>query len=277
MTGGGSAASVVVKLGGSVVDGEGLEAVLRGVARLHRRGFRCTVVHGGGPAVTRTLQELGVECRFVDGLRVTDAATMDIVEMVLSGRVGPRIVGRLRGLGVRAVGLSGVDGGLLTARPHPDAGRLGRVGEIAAVDPGPLHALASARLLPVVSPVSADDRGIAYNVNADRAASAIAVAMKADRLVIVTDVEGVRRSDGRPLASLTAAEARGLIDGGVATDGMVPKLRSCVDALERGLPEARLARVARAADLVTVALGRSAAGTVVRRAPSPAHPVGAGR
>lgn len=277
MTGGGSAASVVVKVGGSVVDGEGLDGVLRGVARLHRRGFRCTVVHGGGPSVTRTLEELGVECRFVDGLRVTDAETMDVVEMVLSGRVGQRIVGRLRALGVRAVGLSGVDGGLLTARPHPDAGRLGRVGEIVDVDPGPLHALASARLLPVVSPVSADARGVAYNVNADRAASALAVALEADRLVIVTDVEAVRRSDGRPLQSLTDAEARGLIDDGVATDGMVPKLRSCVDALEKGLPEARLARVECADDLVTVALGRSTAGTVIRCAPSPARPVGAGR
>jgi acetylglutamate kinase len=268
---------VVVKLGGSVIDGEGLDGVLRGVARLHRRGFRCTVVHGGGASVTRTLEELGVECRFVDGLRVTDAATMDVVEMVLSGRVGPRIVGRLRALGVRAVGLSGVDGGLLTARSHPDAGRLGRVGEIVAVDPAPLHALASARLLPVVSPVSADARGVAYNVNADRAASALAVALEADRLVIVTDVEAVRRSDGRPLESLTAAEARGLIDEGVATDGMVPKLRSCVDALEKGLAEARLARVERAGDLVSVALGRSTAGTVVRRAPSPVGAVGAGR
>ncbi|MFW6193464.1 MAG: acetylglutamate kinase, partial [Gemmatimonadota bacterium] len=134
MTGGASATSVVVKLGGSVLDGGALDAVLRGVARLHRRGFRCTVVHGGGPSVTRTLEELGVEPRFVDGLRVTDAETMDVVEMVLSGRVGPRIVGRLRALGVGAVGLSGVDGGLLTVRPHPDAGRLGRVGEVVSVD-----------------------------------------------------------------------------------------------------------------------------------------------
>lgn len=261
-------ASVVVKVGGSVVDGPGLDGVVEGVARLHRRGIRCTLVHGGGPFVTRALERLGVSTRFVDGLRVTGPASIEVIEMVLSGQVNPLIVGRLRAAGIRAVGVSGSDGGILTAAPHPDSGRLGRVGRIVDVDPSAVEALHASRFLPVVSPVSADAAGTSFNVNADRAAAALAVGLSADRLVIVSDVDGVLDGGGRRLERVSTDAARGLVDEGIALGGMVPKLRACLRALEAGLPEARLIGGGSAGRLVSAALGRGIGGTSITAAPA---------
>lgn len=258
-----SPVSVVVKVGGSVVAGAGLDGVLEGLARLHRRGIRCTLVHGGGPCVTRVLGRLGVETRFVDGLRVTDDASMEVTEMVLSGHVNQRIVGRLRAAGIRAAGLSGVDGGLLTAGPHPDAYRLGRVGRVVDVDPTILETLRASRFLPVVSPVCADGGGRSLNVNADGVAAALAVGLGADRLVIVSDVDGLLGEDGKRVERLSDVQAGDFVESGIARDGMVPKLEACVRALTSGLPEARLIRGGSAGGLVAAALGRGGGGTTL--------------
>lgn len=234
--------TVVLKLGGSVL-ADGLPAGLPGeLDRLRRNGARTVLVHGGGPEVSRVLARLGGSSEFVDGLRVTDGGDMDVVEMVLAGRVNKVIVRRLRRSGVPAVGIAGVDGLLLT-RPHPRADRLGRVGEVERVDPGLLETLLGAAYLPVVAPVGADAEGRSHNVNSDAAAAAVARAVGAERLVLVTDVPGILRGEEaaeEPIGQLSPEGARRLVSEGVVTRGMMPKVEACLAALEGGVRSAHV-------------------------------------
>ena len=199
-------------------------------------GVRVVLVHGGGKEITAWLGRMGVETTFQNGYRVTTGAAMDVAEMVLTGRVNQQVVMALRRLGVKAAGVSGKDGGILTAQPKDPA--LGQVGEITAADGALIELLLSGGYVPVISPVGAGENGESYNCNADDAACAVAQALKADKLVFLTDVDGIRmdqRNAKTAIPSLSAAEARDLLDNGLIQGGMAPKLKSCLRALEGGV------------------------------------------
>lgn len=231
--------TVVIKYGGSTLDASGVQdSILQDVAALRMLGARVVLVHGGGKNITALMRRMGVEARFEHGYRVTDEAALDCAEMALSAQVNKAVVTALAALGTAAVGISGKDGGLLTAVCKDAA--LGRVGEIAAVDTRLIDSLLDAGYLPVVSPVAAGTDGMGYNCNADDAACAVAAAMGADKLIFLTDADGVltdRNNETTRIASMDAARARELIDSGLIAGGMVPKVLSCVHAVEQGVGE----------------------------------------
>ncbi|HYM15071.1 MAG TPA: acetylglutamate kinase [Dehalococcoidia bacterium] len=245
-----SAAVTVVKLGGSTLGQH--DTSLRDIAAARRDGRQIVVVHGGGATVSDWLQRAGLEPRFVRGLRVTDAAALEIVVAVLAGLVNKQLVADLAALGAPAAGLSGADGLLLQARPH--AADLGFVGTIHHVDPRPLRDLLDRGYLPVVAPIAIEAEGAhaqLLNTNADTAAGEIAAALAAERLIFLTDVEGVLDGDRHLLGHLDAAEAAALIASGVASGGMIPKLEAavraavvgCATRIVNGRAEGVLARV----------------------------------
>ena len=232
--------TVVLKLGGAAMDDHALAVRLaEDISLLRLIGIRPLIVHGGGPQISDLSKRLGIEPVFVDGHRVTDAATLEVARMVLAGKVNQELVGLLNANGVTAVGLSGGDGRLLVARPRDGGGRdLGFVGEIEHVNVDLLSHLMDVSV-PVVATVATDLAGQAYNVNADLAASAIAVAIGAAKLLFVTDVAGVLR-EGELLSELTATECRALVAEGHADGGMLPKLEAAVAAVEGGVPRVHI-------------------------------------
>lgn len=259
--------TVVVKMGGRALSSGGGRGAVRDLALLHRSGVRLVVVHGGGAGVTRLAERLGREPRFVDGLRVTDERTLELAEMVLAGRVNKRLSGHLQGEGANAVGIAGLDGGLLRATPHPAAGTLGRVGEVEDVDPSLLRRLLDEGFLPVVAPVSGDAEGRSWNVNADAAAASLAGALGAEKLVVVTDVEGVYPADGSgdgPIPVLDPGRTRELIAQGAASEGMAPKLEACLSALENGVGTAHVVGGDAAHPVLVELLTDAGAGTMIR-------------
>lgn len=235
--------TVVIKYGGAAMTNEDLKAAVMGdIALLHYVGIKPVVVHGGGPEISAMCQQLGIEPRFVGGLRVTDEATMRVTEMVLT-QIGKGIAHLLGQKGTAAVGLSGKDGGLLTARKLQGEEDWGLVGEIATVNPTLLHSVAHQGFLPVVTPVAPDGEGNTYNVNADLAAAAIASALGAVKLLLLTDVPGVYRDfedENSLIESMTGEEAEGLISSGVVGKGMIPKLRCCIEAVSAGVGRAHI-------------------------------------
>lgn len=227
--------TLVVKLGGSTLGAH--DTSLADITLLRRLGVRVVVVHGGGAAISQWLARIGLEARFVSGLRVTDAPTLEIVCMVLAGKVNKELVAQLQALGAPAVGISGADGGLLRARLRdPD---LGFVGEVTNVDARPLAALLEAGFLPVVAPLALGEAGQLLNVNADTAAGDVARGLGAEQVVFLTDVPGVVGADGQTLPTLTAEQIGELRVSGVISGGMIPKVEACLHAL-RG---ARVAQV----------------------------------
>lgn len=230
-----SARTIVVKIGGSMAEDLASLAQMAGdLAAEASNGTRVALVHGGGKDINRNLQWLGQEPRFVDGLRVTDAAAMDVVEMTLSGRVNKMLARLLLAAGARPVGISGVDAGLFHATPLRADGALGQVGSVTSVDAAILETLWNGGFLPVVSPVSLGPDGGSWNVNADDAAAALASNLRADALVYVSDVPGVLE-DGRRIPSLDPSGVEDLVARGVASGGMIPKLRGCVQTLRAGV------------------------------------------
>lgn len=225
----------VVKFGGSLLSDEAARgAFLKQVAAL-RKKHPLVLVHGGGPEINAALEKMGVRSRWVDGRRVTDDAAMQVVEMVLSGQVNKRLVGELSALKVKAVGLSGRDGNLLTAAPVAE---LGRVGAPTKADASAVKALLAAGFLPVLSSVATDGKGGALNVNADEAASILAVALKAERLVYLTDVAGVLDAGKKTIPVIRVGkDLDPLIRTGVVTGGMIPKTKSCRAAIKKGVGE----------------------------------------
>jgi acetylglutamate kinase len=216
------------------------------IVLLEQSGVKPVVVHGGGPQIGAMLKKLGIESEFRDGLRVTDAATIDVVEMVLAGSINKQIVGWIAAEGGKAVGLSGKDGGMVSARKltrtiaDPDSAierivDLGFVGEPETVRREVLDAVLKAELIPVLAPVCPGDDGHTYNVNADTFAGAIAGALKAKRLLLLTDVPGVLDKDRNLITDLTIEDCRRLIADGTITGGMIPKVETCIYALERGV------------------------------------------
>jgi acetylglutamate kinase len=199
-------------------------------------GLRPVIVHGGGPQIGRIQERFGLESSFVDGLRVTDDATMEVVEMVLGGRVNGEIVELVNRGGGRAVGLTGKDGGMITVcRRHKEGKDIGRVGEVVEVDPAPIIAVAKAGFVPVVAPIGVDAKGVTHNVNADEAAGAIARALRAEKLILLTDVEGVKDASGERVSQLSVEKARKLLAEGSIREGMIPKVECCIDALLGGV------------------------------------------
>jgi acetylglutamate kinase len=229
--------TIVIKYGGHAMTDADLRASFAvDVVLLKYIGLRPIIVHGGGPQIGETLAKLGIESTFVDGLRVTDDATMEVVEMVLGGRINSEIVELVNRGGGRAVGLTGTDGGMFTVRRKQRGGKdIGRVGEIIHVDPAPIIAVAKAGFVPVVAPIGVDSEGVTHNVNADEAAGAIARALQAEKLILLTDVEGVKDGSGELIRQLSVEEARKLVAEGSIRAGMIPKVECCIDALSGGV------------------------------------------
>ena len=232
---------VVVKYGGSAMIDEKLKrSVIRDIALLKYIGLKPVVVHGGGKEISSLIERLGKETVFVDGLRVTDAETASVAEMVLSGSIGKSLVESLESLGIESCGINGKDGHTLVARKKvDDKGRdLGFVGEIEKVDIHLIDTLLSSGYVPVISPVGVDSYSQTYNINADYAASAIAGALNAQKLVFLTDVEGILRDKDDPssiIRRMNAAEAKALMADGTIKGGMIPKVECCLDALDKGV------------------------------------------
>jgi acetylglutamate kinase len=229
--------TIVLKYGGSAMSDSALRASFaRDVVLLKYIGLRPVIVHGGGPQIGKTLERLGVQSTFVDGLRVTDDQTMDVVEMVLGGTVNREIVALIQQAGGRAIGLTGSDGDMIrvTRRTSPDRD-LGRVGQVRGVDPAPISAVADAGYVPVIAPIGVDDDGVTHNVNGDEAAGAVAQALHAEKLILLTDVEGVLDSQGALIPQLSILEARKHIAEGTIRGGMIPKIECCISALEAGV------------------------------------------
>jgi len=249
-------AAVVLKIGGSVAGQD--DAALGLVAALHDGGLPLVVVHGGGPLIGEWAARVGLESRFAGGLRVTDAATRDVAIAVLAGLVNTTLVARLIAKGVPAVGLSGVDGGMLRAERDGD---LGEVGRITMVDSSLVDDLVAAGRLPVVAPAAiATDDGAILNVNADSAAGALAAGLGARLLAFVTDVPGVRGQDGKVIASLDRERAKALVDDGTIEGGMLPKVEACLVAAAAGCRAAIVA--ARDVDAIEALLAGGGAGGV---------------
>jgi acetylglutamate kinase len=234
--------TIVVKYGGhAMVDAELSASFALDIVLLKYIGVRPVIVHGGGPQIQAMLERLGKDSSFVEGLRVTDDETMEIVEMVLGGRINHGIVELIQQAGGRALGLTGSDGGLLRVTRKSVRGRdLGRVGEIESVDPSSIRAVADAGFVPVVAPIGVDSSGLTHNVNADEAAGGIAAALKAERLILLTDVEGVRDRQERLVSELSSEEARKLTREGTIRDGMIPKVECCIEALAGGATAATI-------------------------------------
>ncbi|MCH5340200.1 MAG: acetylglutamate kinase [Acetatifactor sp.] len=230
---------IVVKYGGSAMSNEELQKnVIKDVTLLKLVGFKPIIVHGGGKEISRWVGKVGKEAQFVNGLRVTDEETMEIAEMVLN-KVNKSLVTMVQELGVRAVGVSGKDGGLLRVdKKYADGQDIGFVGDIREVDAKVLYDLLENDFLPIVAPIGLDDNYQTYNINADDAACAIAKAVGADKLVFLTDIEGLYRdiNDKNTFISrLTATEADNLIDSGIIGGGMLPKLNNCTSAIRNGV------------------------------------------
>lgn len=230
---------IVIKYGGSaMVDEELKRNVIQDVVLLKLVGFKPIIVHGGGKEISRWVGKVGMEPKFVNGLRVTDADTMEVAEMVLN-KVNKELVTMIQSLGVNAVGISGKDGGLLNVEKKLSKGEdIGFVGNIKNVNPKVLYDLLENDFLPVVCPVGMDDDFNTYNINADDAACAIAEALNAEKLAFLTDIEGVYLDPNDPstlLSKLFVKEAKELIDNGNVGGGMIPKLQNCIDAIEEGV------------------------------------------
>lgn len=236
-------ATMVIKYGGhAMIEEELREAFAQDVVLLKYVGMNPVIVHGGGPQINRLLQQLGIEPRFVRGMRVTDERTMDVVEMVL-GKITNEIVAWINRHGGRAVGLSGKDGDLIRARKltvtQEESGRrtkvdIGLVGEVEAINPSIIHTLDGGDFIPVIAPIGVGRDGQSYNINADLVAGELAAALQAEKLILLTDVEGIRGADGRVISTLDVEQAQELVRSGVIEGGMIPKVECCIDALRRG-------------------------------------------
>ncbi len=242
-----SGKTIVVKYGGHAMgDDELASQFAHDVTLLKQVGIDPVVVHGGGPQIGKMLQRLAIESEFVDGLRVTDSATVEIVEMVLSGSINKRIVAGISAAGGRAVGLSGKDGNMIRVRKLRRTRRdtdsniekildLGFVGEPETVDPHVLDSLKHTDFIPVIAPIGVDADGQTYKIKSDTAAGAVASAVGATRLLMLTDVAGVLDKSGNLISEMTVEEARGYMEDGTLTGGMIPKVETCIEAIERGV------------------------------------------
>ncbi|HTN33519.1 MAG TPA: acetylglutamate kinase [Marinobacter sp.] len=244
--------TVVIKYGGNAMENEDLKSSFaRDVVLMKLVGINPIVVHGGGPQIGDLLQRLNIQSRFVNGMRVTDAETMDVVEMVLGGQVNKEIVSLINAEGGTAVGLTGKDANLIRARKlevverSPDLERteiidIGRVGEVAGVNVSFIEMLTRSNVIPVIAPIGVGPDGDSYNINADLVAGKVAEAMKAEKLILLTNVSGLKSKEGKVLTGLTAQQVNDLIDDGTIHGGMLPKIRCALSAVENGVRTAHI-------------------------------------
>jgi len=231
--------SFVMKCGGSTLAALP-DAFFADLRDLQQSGVRPVIVHGGGPAINETLGKLGIESRFVNGLRVTDEATLDVVEMVLAGRINKEIVRKLQANGAKAIGLSGTDGRLIEARPVANHAEVGLVGEVTGVNAALIEGVMALGYVPVVAPIGIDAAGQRYNINADTAAGAVASHLGVDTMIVVTDVPGIMRAvDGekRVMPLATFADIEAMIASGEIYGGMIPKVRAAMSCLHGNVRE----------------------------------------
>ena len=228
---------VVIKYGGNAMKSEQLkQQVMEDITLLWLIGVKVVLVHGGGPEISQTMKALGKEAVFVDGLRVTDEETMDIVQMVLAGKVNKSLVNLIQTKGGHAVGVSGVDGGIIEAAVKDP--RLGLVGKITKIRTQPIEDLLEKNYIPVISTIASDRQGNTYNINGDTAAAYIAGALGAERMFLMTDIAGILRDKDDPatlIPNLTTTEAKQLQEEGIISGGMIPKVECCIEALEHGV------------------------------------------
>lgn len=228
---------VVVKYGGNAMIDENLKkTVMRDLVLLAQIGVKVVLVHGGGPEITETLARMNIKSKFVDGLRVTDREQIDVVQMVLAGKVNKDLVALIGSAGGKAIGLCGIDGGMIEARPVSEA--LGYVGEVVSVDTKPVLDALKAGYIPVISSLGFDKEGNVYNINADTAASRIAGELKASSFINMTDIKGILENpsdENSLIREVNASEALELIRDGVISGGMIPKVKCCVEAIRRGV------------------------------------------
>lgn len=231
--------TIVVKYGGNAMTDEHLKSCFaRNIVLMKQVGLNPVVVHGGGPQIGQLLDQLGKESTFVNGMRVTDAETMDVVEMVLGGQVNKSIVNLLNQVGGRAAGLTGKDAQFIKAKPlemDGDANRLGHVGTVTEIDPAIVHLMQEGGFIPVIAPIGVGDDGKSYNINADLVASSIASELKAERLLLLTNTPGILDKKEQLLTTLTPAQIDNLKKDGTIAGGMLPKVQCAIDALEQGV------------------------------------------
>ncbi len=258
--------TVVIKYGGSVLDAGSSGTVVEDLVLLKGAGVNPVLVHGGGPEITRMLDRVGKETKFVQGLRVTDSETMEIVEMVLAGRANKALVTMIGTAGGSAVGLSGKDAGLLRARRLNGSVDLGLVGEIVEVHGQIIETISGAGHIPVIASVGVGEGGESLNLNADHAAGVLAAALGASKMIILTDVPGVMQTrDGARalISSLTSAASRRLIADGTVARGMIPKVEACLMALDRGVPSAHIIGTASPHALLVELFTEAGIGTMI--------------
>lgn len=234
--------TVVIKFGGNAMVDEALKSSFaQDIVLLKQIGVNPVIVHGGGPQIGKLLEQIGKKSRFIEGMRVTDNETMDVVEMVLGGQVNKQIVSLINGHGGRAVGLTGKDGGMITARKMKLAGSeaddndLGQVGEVESIDPAVVAMLDDDDFIPVIAPIGVGADGSSYNINADLVAGELAKVLGAEKLLLLTNTPGVLDPDGKLLTGLSAEETERLIDNGTIDGGMLPKVRCALDAVKAGV------------------------------------------
>jgi acetylglutamate kinase len=249
--------TVVVKYGGHAMTDSALkERFAQDVVLLKYVGINPVIIHGGGPQIDKMLDRLGIPAKFRHGVRVTDEATMEIVEMVLAGKINMEITDLINRHGGSAVGLSGKDGGLILSKPltakawaeslerdvdeDDGDGDFGLVGDIERVDPSLLHKLQSDHYIPIIAPIGTDREGNTYNINADLVAGAVAGALRAEKLVMMTDIKGIRDAKGRHLSTVSRKDVQRMVKRGTITEGMLPKVHACLDALAGGVGKAHI-------------------------------------
>ncbi len=244
--------TIVIKYGGNAMVEEQLkEGFARDIILMKYIGLNPVVVHGGGPQIGKVLEAMKIESRFVQGMRVTDSATMDVVEMVLGGKVNKEIVNNINRHGGKAVGLTGKDGGLLQARKlemtavnpdtlTPEIIDIGMVGEVESVNPQVIAALEESNFIPVIAPIGVGLEGETYNINADLVAGRIAGALQAEKLILLTDIEGVKDKQGKLISTIDVQRVPDLINDGTISGGMIPKVNCCVDAVDEGVAKAHI-------------------------------------
>ena len=254
--------TLVIKLGGSTLEHQ--RSVLQDIIWLRALGVNPVLVHGGGPYINEWLEKLQLPARFINGLRVTDAATLDVVRMVLLGQVNSGLVVLTSQLGGRAIGLSGTDGCMIQARVSDES--LGFVGDVTAVDPTPVQTLLDKEYIPIVAPLGQGPDGTCLNINADLVAAHLAGALNAEKLIFLSNVAGICREDGSLISELAEQEARQLISEGVISGGMIPKVSACLDAL-MAVPRVHIVDGRESHVLLRELFTDQGAGTMIRRNP----------
>lgn len=236
--------TVVVKYGGNAMTNDELKnAVMGDIVLLSCIGIKVVLVHGGGPEISGMLKKIGKESKFINGLRYTDEETRDVAQMVLAGKINKDLVAQINANGGKAIGLCGVDGGMLTVKKMESEVDYGFVGEMTSVDPKPITDLLDAGYIPVITSIGADENGVTYNINADTMACYVASALKAENIILMTDIRGLLRdkNDENTLIPLVlTSEVDSLIEQGIIAGGMIPKLKCCVDTLNEGVSKAAI-------------------------------------